>query len=210
MQFSELIIIYLACGAPFAVHRATSMHPPNWFSVAAAFAVWPVSAIDLVIGHFKRASVDDERFIDGIRSRIEAIAFPTSEIQSVFEFREVYYRFVGLSKAATSNAMTNEMPLFQLAEHPDPSLASRCLARKNEERLDRHRSAARAEFFAAIEELIEQDAAGDELAGIATELSTHLGDPARSADIQEYTPARSKTDDTEDDMARPTETRIAA
>lgn len=210
MLLSEIIIIYFACGAPFAVHRATSMQPPNWFSVVAAFAVWPVSAIELMIGHFKRAGVEVERSIESIRTRIEAIGFPKSDIQSVFEFREVFYRFAGLSKAANSAAVTNEMPLFQLTEHPAPLLASRCLARKNEERLARHRLAARAEFFAAIDELIEQGAVDDELAGITNELTSHLGEPDRTAEAADHMPVRSTSNTAEDDLARQIQTRIAA
>ncbi len=78
----------------------------------------------------------------------------------MFEFREVFYRSTGLS-----NAVANTRPdpptheLFNITGHPSKALATRCLARRNHAKLERHLVSSQIELAELVSNLVTTEAA---------------------------------------------------
>ena len=176
MSLVELVIIYLACGAPFAVFKATSRDAnasTKWLVFVTALIGWPVFAAMLITRRVRTASSSHEAAIEQLRVQMETAAFPDNEIQGVFDFRETFYRFVGLSNAV--NEPEPDKPgteLFEIGGVGSSETAPRCLARRNRIRLHRHYLKARREFMSSVAER-----ADDNLSSLASKLAVHLGDP---------------------------------
>lgn len=176
MSLVELAIIYLSCGAPFAVFKATSRDAKastKWLVFVAALIGWPVFAAILITRRVRKAAATPEAVIESLRVKMESAAFPDNEIQGVFDFREMYYRFVGLSNAV--NEPESARPgteLFEIGGGENNDTAARCLARRNRIRLHRHYLKARREFMSSVAER-----ADEHLSSLASELAIHLGDP---------------------------------
>ncbi len=185
MNATDLIIIYLACGSPFAVFQATTREKGrsgvNWARVMMSFLFWPVFAITLLAGKIfpneARSKAEFQNRLEGLRLDFEQVAFAGESISSLFEFRETFYRFVGLSEAADevqSGRSTAE--IFEISGHKNKSLATRCLARRNTNRLSIHRAAARDEFVDLISRLTVTASSRIEITSLALELADHLHD----------------------------------
>lgn len=181
MDLVELLIIYLACGAPFAVYRATSKSAQpeslHWLGIVGAFSAWPISAVMLLWRRLDKKAKPARHEIEAIRQQIEDAAFDGNETQSLFEFREVFYRLAGLADSLSENTETSlGTELFDIAGQHDTVIAARCLARLNRGRLLRHYADARHDFLNTIAELAE--GSGDEsLYQMASCLCSRLGDP---------------------------------
>lgn len=176
MSLVELIIIYLACGAPFAVFKATSRDAnasTKWLVFVSALLGWPVFAAMLITRRVRTATDGHDPIIERLRTQMETTAFPDNEIQGVFDFRETFYRFVGLSNAV--NEPEPDRPgteLFEIGGGGSSETAARCLARRNRIRLHRHYLKARREFMSSVAERSDEN-----LSSLASELAVHLGDP---------------------------------
>ena len=183
MSLVELIIIYLACGAPFAVYRATSSHASTstkWLDFATALVGWPIFAAMLLTRRVRSSTAAPEAGIEKLRVQMETAAFPDNAIQGVFDFRETFYRFVGLSNAV--NEPESDKPateLFEIGGGGNSQTAARCLARRNRIRLHRHYLKARLEFMSSIAERADEN-----LNSLASELAAHLGDPLTRRELQ--------------------------
>lgn len=181
MRISELLIIYLACGAPFAVHRATSTGRVDWPLFAVALLAWPFFAVRLIGKHFLHGQDNNRDLqVEHIRRQIEAIAFPANEMRFVFEFREIFYRFVGLSQALSS-PVGGHAQLFEITGHANASTAARCLARRERARLERHAAAARSDLISAVGELPVDDQPA--LTALIAELSASVGNPIAADEL---------------------------
>lgn len=199
MELSELIVIYLACGAPFAVHYATSRRPERTvtklINLVLALLAWPVFAVRLVIERVRYHALAGERRIEGLRAEIEETAFPSNDMQSVFEFRETFYRYVGLSRALNEKASEEfGNDLFETVGHPNDILAARCLARKNRSRLERHRNDARLDFLETITEFSAAPANRDRILGLAAALTEQIGDRVPLTTLPETRPSKLLTE----------------
>jgi len=149
-----------------------------------ALLAWPLFAVTLVIEQIQYRALADERRIEKLRTEIEEGAFPTDDMQSVFEFRETFYRYVGLARALNekkSEEFGNE--LFDTVEHPDEVLAARCLARKNRALLERHCDRALTELFSTIVDLENSQSERGTLLELATKLAVQIGDAKRGGDF---------------------------
>ncbi len=182
MKLFDLLIIYFACGAPFGVYQVTTF--TRALTVRVAFGsllrvcLWPVfSTVILTHWFFNSPESTLDRHIDSIRTQIEGLVFATESMSSIFDFREILYRYTGLSEASNATettSATNE--LFDLSNNEDKELATICLARKNRRRLFFHYSQARAEFVDMISELAAADQEVKILA-LAIELAHFVNDP---------------------------------
>lgn len=203
MQLTDLIIIYLACGAPFGVYQITKRQPEasvgNWAIMLASFLLWPVFAVTL-IANWTAADEDNtdtlaNARIENIRSEIERVAFAGGETAALFEFREVFYRFTGLFEAANTEITKKpSSTLFAISGHINKDLASQCLARRNREKLSFHQTLARNEFVDVIADLARDKKICWEIGRLALELTHHLGDDDAMADLSALLPGRLKTD----------------
>ncbi|MFT3745036.1 MAG: hypothetical protein QM785_12175 [Pyrinomonadaceae bacterium] len=185
MNFIDLIIIYLACGSPFAVFQATNRQKGragvNWPRVAASFFLWPAfAAILLASKLFPNEASKKAEFqsrIEDIRLDLEQAAFAEASISSLFDFRETFYRFAGLSEAADEvQPSRSTAEIFDVTGHNNKALATRCLGRKNARKLAFHRTAAREEFVGLISQLTLSSSDSIEITNVASELADHLND----------------------------------
>ncbi len=191
MSLVELTIIYLACGAPFAVFKATSREAgasTKWLVFLAALIGWPIFAAVLLTRKLEAATPAHDADIERLRVKMEAAAIPDNEIQGVFDFRESFYRFVGLANAV--NEPEPDRPgteLFEIGGGGSSETAARCLARRNRIRLHRHYLKARREFMSSV-----ADRGDDKLDSLASELAVRLGDPLARGELSK--PANIKPD----------------
>ncbi len=199
MNVLDLIIIYLACGSPFAVFQATNREKGkagvNWMRVLGSFLLWPSFAAVLLAGRIfaneSRRKADFQNHLEDLRLEFERSAFAGGSISSLFEFRETFYRFAGLSEAVNEvHASSSNAEIFEISGHNNKSLASRCLARRNAAKVSFHRSAAREEFFQMITQLKEGGVDRVNVIELATELADHLKDKAAADVFQSISSAR--------------------
>lgn len=181
MDVVEFLIIYLACGAPFGVYHATSRFAQptslRWLKTVWAFVAWPVSVAILIARRLGTKAKPRREEVENIRQQIENAAFEGVETQTLFEFREVFYRFTGLADSLNNEpARLSGTELFDIAGRCDPTIALRCLARINRDRLLRHYAAARRDFLNLIIEL-EDESGNTELPLLARKLCSYINDP---------------------------------
>ncbi|MEO6655575.1 MAG: hypothetical protein ABIO36_05790 [Pyrinomonadaceae bacterium] len=190
MSVIDLMIIYLACGSPFGVYQITKSQNDHgsrdWLVIIASFLLWPGFAASLLIDRLVSKNEGDEEGsgIEHFRTEIERLGFSGESASSVFEFREVFYRFTGLIEAANSkqpNRSANE--LFEVSGHVNKTLASNCLGRRNREKLVYHQTQARNEFVDIIAEMANDEARREEITVIALELTDYLNDDAATSDL---------------------------
>ncbi len=194
MSWSDLAIIYLACGAPVGVHFITRREKIPVPRAAASFIFWPVFVVLILTGCLTREEISSSA-AEQIRCEIEQLAFHEGSSVALFEFRDVFSRYEGLSeivRLADNNALDRNAELFAAMDRKSASLATRCAARRNNSRLIFHQERARQEFVELIAEIA---AADDRVIELALRLADQVGDhDARRAISQiggrERTPAK--------------------
>ena len=177
MSLTDLIIVYLACGAPFGVYYFTTfVGKGNVFGRAfAAFFFWPVLALKLLI---EKAAADprhNDLELTRIRLRMESDAFLGAAGTDLFEYRRSFNRYAGLAltKAGGSGGVHE---LFPAIGHPNSELASACISRRSQRKIHIHLEQARHEFITLVAPglvLAEAGAVSDRI----SELSSLVGDP---------------------------------
>jgi hypothetical protein len=101
----------------------------------------------------KKAASDSE--IELIQKEIEQIVFENNPKFSIFEFREVFERYVGLTltKNHQNNQIgENETDIFRVAKNENVKLGAICLNRRNQFKLKYHQTLARRDFLKIIHE----------------------------------------------------------
>ncbi len=170
MNAFEIFILYLSCGAPFGVyfffqHRKNSRRAPLILKSFLTVFVWIPYALRLLNANVtKKLSVPkssatsepDSGFLrkrlDEIEKRMLQILVGSRAEVSVFEFREVFQRYAGLTLAAMQRAAAdevgeNERAVFKIANHANAELGAKCLHRRNRLRLEFHQRLASRDFL---------------------------------------------------------------
>src|SRR6478672_13493673 len=124
----DVTIIYLACGAPFGVYRASS-GDSTWMRVVLSVLIWPVFAIRLATSKGRQRATNIQDLLLSTRKSIETAAFVASSPEAVFDFREIFDRYTGLALAAQESAAPAVAGLFELTGHPSRPLAESCMVR---------------------------------------------------------------------------------
>lgn len=198
MNYVDLITIYLSCGAPFGVYQITkgswAKSPSDFAKVVYAFFLWPAFLVPLMVERLSTEKHPRPHFwLEDIRNKIENTAFQGHMTASLFEFREIYYRFTGLSEAlseAVPQKTAND--LFAISGIKNPVISSKCISRRNRERLEFHQVRARNEFVDLISSLARGNPEGGRVVDLAIELSAHLGDADAEDDLKALRPAKQK------------------
>ena len=166
MTFLEFVIVYLACGAPFAVeHLLCSAAGSSAFkglSATAHLVIWPV---DLIL---KLSRVINFNFVSPLNSPItnKTTFSPSSSAskrrelsclmsdaatdQNLGRFNELLERYSGLARLRLdiSDSSTHTIPeVAQVTGHPEPRTAAACYNRRNAAAVGRHLLGARDEFL---------------------------------------------------------------
>lgn len=190
MNFLDLLIIYLACGSPFGVYQSTRKETVfslmNFLIVTSRFLFWPFYAFQMLIGLRDQNQNSSESIrisrIEEIRTNIERQAFSNSSISKLFEFRELYYRYTGLSqliKLEPSHRIS--IDLFEISGHRNKSLATICLSRRNAKRIRFHQLSAQQEFA----DFISLNSHGTNLVDLALKLVNEFADNQSNGDTSE-------------------------
>ncbi|MEO7659219.1 MAG: hypothetical protein ABIV48_06360 [Pyrinomonadaceae bacterium] len=184
MNLLDIVIIYLACGSPFAVYQVTKedsrIAGPIYIQLILSFLFWPVYAIGMFIRQVfvSKLAIEAERRVrvENIRADIERIAFSDSAISALFEFRETFYRFTGLTEAAAVKPSKNySHELFKISGHPNRSIASRCHERINRARLFYHQKKSLGEFITVMTALSKMSNDSERMIDLAIELTNEFG-----------------------------------
>ena len=183
MSWLDLAVIYLACGAPFAVFRLTERTAKSrlpGLRAVSALLLWPA----VLWRHVRNAGADRQRpdnVLDLLRRRIEAELANTCDATGIFHFREVFSRYSGLVAAAASDAEPDN-EIYELSRHPSRALANVCLARRQKRVLARHLAHARVEF-AEIVAIPNSQLLSD----LVLELAEYLDDAVLTLRSEEHT-----------------------
>jgi hypothetical protein len=196
MNISDILIIYLALGAPVGVYKFLQSRDlatgRRTFRSILAWLFWIPTAMRLVYrsvtNAYSRPGFVSQRGLDSsdpaltelrenIRlelTRVDRGTFPPHLV------REVLERYIGLSRA--SNAELPQIDdgssdLFVAAGRSEEKLATICLMRRNQRRIERHHIKARRSFLELFERAVTQDAPHTETAvRMGLELASQLGD----------------------------------
>lgn len=176
----DLFIIYLACGAPFGVYyffqnRAPVKSNLLWFKTFLNFFFWIPFAFLLLrrnksfttlslFGSDKSAleNSEQEANLHPTVKQIERVFLESNLEISVYEFREIIERYIGLTIAYQTDAAQisdAETELFRIsrAKNKNIELGAICLNRRNRKRLVRHQTEARKDFLQLINQLLKFD-----------------------------------------------------
>ncbi len=191
MNVSDLLIIYFAAGAPFGVYRITMLSgTPDakaLLNVALHICLWPVYTVLFLRDRLLSKDADNgsANIIDSIRTQIEQIAFADSSAAAIFDFREIFNRYAGLSEAANAESPTDLLgEFFELGSSENKTIASACIARRNREKLAFLQTKARNEFVDMISDLTSET---PEVLESAIQLVDHVNDQDAIADLKAMT-----------------------
>jgi len=205
MNAIDLFIIYLACGAPFGVYyffqnRSSAKSKLLWFKTLLNFFFWLLPAFRLlrqnknfrrVFGTDKSLPENSERQINlhSCGKQIEKIFLAGNLETSVYEFREVIERYIGLTIAAQQDAAQisgAENEFFRAASRTqNVESGARCLTRRNRKRLVLHQTEARKDFLHLINQLFGFDSDVKKLEQSAIEFVLILRDPEAQVELEE-------------------------
>jgi hypothetical protein len=169
MNLSDLIIIYLSCGAPlgvyFFVNNRNRFSPTKlWLKTILIFVLWIPFLFKLVltknifsVRRFNKSFpiMDFDEEISSIVKNIEVILKQSSLDISIYEFREIFERYVGLTIVKDKHieeALAND-DFFKLSNHKNIELAKTCMIRRNRMHLSFHQTKARQDFLKLISSL---------------------------------------------------------
>ena len=189
MTIIEIVIIYLALGTPLGVYKFASL--PDKFTglsllrTTFSYLLWPAAAPRLAY-RIAIANYDVQTFtqkVEHIRGRIESLAFAEATSAEIFEFREIFYRFAGLTEAGNAvigaDHITNLAGIGVIA---DPTIATRCAARCNQKKINAYQIGAREDLIALVRSINHRD---PEIAGLALDLAVVLNDIATAEQLHE-------------------------
>ena len=166
MNISDIIIIYLACGAPFGVYfflqnRKKLISSQLWLKSFFTVFVWIPYAFfilnDFATNNQQKKQIAEQNLLDESLKRIqkEFLDIKTSGLNnlSVFELREVLDRYVGLTMVSDFEQKTpadSENELLRISLRQNSQTAAKCLHRQNLKKFKFHQTLARQDFLKVI------------------------------------------------------------
>lgn len=198
INFNDFIIIYFACGAPFAVHfylqnRKTLSPAKLRLNSFLTMTVWFPYAVRLLhenitgrilsyrLSAMDQASAESKLRIDEIEKEFSKILLNNETGISLFDFRETFERYVGLTVAAAEVNLHNEInnsekELFRVSGHEFVEMGAKCLHRRNQNRLRLHQNLARTDFLRIIGDIYAKTRIADQIRKPVDNLIRILGD----------------------------------
>ena len=192
MNIADLVIIYLAFGAPFAVYKYLQNRDADRrqriLGSLLTFFLWIPAAVQMGYRYLSNAysgnAFVSQRNSDAVDARLAVLRESIkSELilagcnLTVHDIREILERYAGLSECdrdtwhLESDAFSH---LFEAAGQTKHKLAAVCLARRNRRRLRRHHIQAGRDFVALFEQLATP--AARKAAELGTEFADLLAD----------------------------------
>jgi hypothetical protein len=156
MSLIDFTILYLACGSPFAVYYF--LQNRDWLKSFIIWMLWIPYSFRLLQRkvtsklNFDKNTVSDSE-IEVIQKEIEQFVFENNTNFSLFEFREIFERYVGLTLSKKQTRIgENETEIFRVAKRENVKLGAVCLHRRNQFKLKYHQTLARRDFLKVINE----------------------------------------------------------
>ena len=177
MYWLDLAIIYFAFGAPFGVFQITAKREVTLagsFRIALGYVLWPLIAIQGTARFLltKPAAHKDE--LETIRTELEKAIIGNASSTKLFAFREVFYRYTSLARAARETPQQlNSSALFNVAGNTNQTLRNACISRRDKQKLAIQLVTARTDLVEMI-----TSAKTDRSAQIGVALANHLADSA--------------------------------
>jgi hypothetical protein len=158
MSLIDIIILYFTCGSPFAVYHF--LQNRNLLKSSVIWMLWIPFSVRLLQTKVKSKLIFDKKNvsdseIETVQREIEQIVFENNAKLSLFEFREVFERYTGLTlntKQNNEQIGENETDIFRVANRENVKLGAICLHRRNQFKLKYHQTLARRDFFKIINE----------------------------------------------------------
>jgi hypothetical protein len=168
MTLTDLLIIYLAFGAPLAVYKYLQNRGAEIgrriLVSSFTFVFWLPAAAEIGYLYFtnayfggafvsRRDLVSADEKLSAIRESLSTELIKCARGSSIHDLRETIDRYVGLAGAAKNSVgqAATENELFQAAGREKDQLSSICLMRRNLHRLERHHIQASADFVGLFE-----------------------------------------------------------
>ena len=163
MTVTDLLIVYLAFGAPLAVYkylqnRAADVRRRVVLSTF-TFFFWIPTAVEIVYLYTtnaysgdgfvsQRRSDADYARLSGMRESISTELIRLARGSNLHDLRETVDRYVGLADTVrvSGGQKLVRHELFDVAGREEGDLGSICLTRRNLRRLERHHTQAREDF----------------------------------------------------------------
>jgi hypothetical protein len=151
MELLDALIIYAACGSPFAMYRiaVADVASPRVIAKSAVYLLlWPVSALRFVVWHLPRVTFRRRASIREIRDSIENSIFAASSMDVKLRFRDAFDRYAAF---ATAGKSAGGLGFLKLSGHPDPRLAIACLERRSRQMIGSGLAISRTELVSMID-----------------------------------------------------------
>ena len=193
MTFLDILIIYLAFGAPIAVYKYLQNRDARMMrrclSAIATFLFWIPAAASIGRLYISNAYLGDafvspvdsdssEMLISDLRESVRSELVRLGAGVGMHDARETVDRYVGLANAIRSGAVLGGAAhenLFEAAGREDFDLGVRCINIRNRRRLERHHTQSRKELLKLFAEAADSSECITALK-LALKLARQLGD----------------------------------
>ncbi|CAN5572382.1 hypothetical protein BH20ACI4_BH20ACI4_34440 [soil metagenome] len=190
MNFFDIFIIYLACGAPFGVYNwVTKRNEKNRVFIKSLLIslFWFPFAFGLLQKYVtkqlpnpilsKKEIFRDEEILE-TKKQLEDIFIKNKFDISIFELREIFDRYIGLLETAQNqhDSLETNSEFFEIAGSKNPALASKCYQRRNRKLLFFHQTLAGQDFLKMISEFVFRFPTDQEIENISLKLIRLLND----------------------------------
>lgn len=190
MNFYDFIIIYLACGAPFGVfyyvdHRNRESRVLIRSLLITIFWIpFAFRLLKKIVGKkpnhailSKQEILKDEE-IGEAKKNLERVFLKHDSALSIFELREVFERYVGLTLARENQeteAAENSL-VFKAAGNQNFELASKCYQRRNRKLLSFHQTLAGQDFLNLISDFVSRFPNDEDIENFSLKMANILED----------------------------------
>lgn len=215
MRIFDFLIIYLACGAPVGVYfylnnRRRLFSKQLWLKTILNFLFWIPLVLQIIrksrfLHNFfqadfdsaDEASAEEEKRIYAAQKKIENIIGENKMCVSVYEFREVCDRFVGLSLTVLNSRdepAEHEKEIFRIAFRQTTEISAKCYHRRNRKRLLLHQTDAENDFLQTIDGIADFVSDRTEFCRAALEIVTLLKNERAQAALARIFAERTQTE----------------
>ena len=173
MTLVDIVIIYLAFGAPIAVYKYLQTRDARpmrrYLTAVGTFLFWIPAAVRIGVLYISNAYFDDgfvspvdldssEILISDLRESLRSELVRLGAGVGMHDARETVDRYVGLASAVRSGVDLGGAAhenLFEAAGREDYILAVHCVNLRNRRRLERHHIQSRKELLKLLAELVD-------------------------------------------------------
>ncbi|RMH32194.1 MAG: hypothetical protein D6687_10935 [Acidobacteria bacterium] len=155
MEFSQLLIIYIACGVPFGIHYFVENNKETNHRIIAKSALvsflWFLYVFVILFRKKPSKNLFSEEKISKIQKQIcETIRDDFKHI-NYLQAREIIQRYVALALAQNDNSLQKtDLELLKISRHPKPLIGVKCLQRRDNKKIKSHLIFARKQFLELI------------------------------------------------------------